>query len=243
MGRHVDPRLAALCLALLSHSAGCVSLPFFKPPSNGGSGASPTAASGAPKGRVDIGELSPAEREVSPEEQQRSVLFAKARLLEADGQPAQAVALYEQLLKSDPQHRDARHRLAVVCAEQGELERADDCFQRLLDEGQASAELHADYGYFCYLVGRPDEAESHLLQAIKLNPALSEAHNNLGLLSASQGQTERALACCVHAGCTLPEARENVRLVQQLELDRAALPEQRSTGSAGCDVGRARIAE
>lgn len=166
-------------------------------------------------GLLGFGEIADPDNAAAPDQQQRSVLFAKARLLEADRQPEQAARLYEQILKSDSKHAAALHRLSVVYAEQGEIEEAEKSFQKALRVDDQNAELHSDYDYFCYLVREWDKAEAHLQRAVELNPSLLAAHNNLGLLAAEQGRPEVAIRHCRDAGCSQDDALHNAMLNQQ----------------------------
>ena len=55
-----------------------------------------------------------------------------------------------------------------------------------------------------------EDAQDHLNRAIKREPKLSRAHNNLGLLLAQQGHVDRALVEFAAAGCSHAEARTNL---------------------------------
>jgi Tfp pilus assembly protein PilF len=203
-------RSTALVVTLLMCTTGCVSIPALNIASNGERTPDPSQQSSVP-GLNDLGESEP-EEPVDPEQQQRSVLFAKARLLETDRQPQPAARLYKEVLQSDPKHAAALHRLAVVHAELGDIEAADDCFQKALRVDDQNAEVHNDYGYFCYLVRRWDDSESHLLRALELNPLLLAAHNNLGLLSAERGDLDLAVRHFRDAGCSPDDAQYNATL-------------------------------
>lgn len=211
-----------------------------KPPAIGAAAAGPKPDLGAAEGRVNVGELAATE-EIDAKEQQRSILFAKARLLEADGQPAKAAANYEAILKLDPRHGPSLHRLAVVRAEQGKIDEADECFQKALQVDAGSAELHSDYGYFCYLVRRWNDAEEHLHQALALDPELQSAHTNLGLLAARRGDAEGAMAHFRRGGCTLEEGRENLALVARLDAERAEVRQETSSGPQDPEAGFASL--
>jgi len=43
------------------------------------------------------------------------------------------------------------------------------------------------------MTGRPDEAEGHLREAIRLEPAFAEAHNSLGIVLARLGRIDEAV--------------------------------------------------
>lgn len=202
---------AALALAVWIGGTGCVTGPAHKLLSRSGQEPQGANANSAAQ-PLDFGAADVSDQAIDPERQQRSVLFAKARLLEADQQPEQAARLYEGILKAEPKDGAALHRLAVVYAQQGEVEAAEDCFRKALRLDDQNAELHGDYGYFCYLVRRWDDAETHLQRAVELNPSLLAAHNNLGLLAAEQGNIDLAIRHCRDAGCTSEDATHNAAL-------------------------------
>ena len=204
---------AALAVTVSICGSGCVTGPVHKLLSDSGQ-ASAEANAGSATQPLNFGDADVPDPVADPEQQQRSVLFAKARLLEADHQPEQAARLYEQILKSEPKHSAALHRLAVVYSEQGEIDGAEKCFQKALRIDDQNADLHSDYGYYCYLVRRWSDAETHLQRAIELNPSLLAAHNNLGLLAAQQGQPELAIRHCRDAGCSPDDALHNTTLNQ-----------------------------
>ncbi len=226
--------------ALLLWGMGCASVPLLHGPSAGHRAARPPSPDSA-VGRVDLTGLTAPDEAVAPEQQRRSVLFARARLLEADHQPLKAARLYSEILEQDPNHAAALHRLAVVSAEQGDVGAADVTFQQALRVGRDNARLHSDFGYLCYLLGRWGEAEEHLLRAIQLDPSLAEAHNNLGLLAARRGETERAIDHCCRAGCTAEDARHNIMLIQSLESE--LLPPAVTEGDTAERAGFARVVD
>lgn len=52
-------------------------------------------------------------------------LFARALALEDQGRPADALAVYRQLLARDPQHADARHNYGLLLARLGRIDEAE----------------------------------------------------------------------------------------------------------------------
>ena len=54
------------------------------------------------------------------------------------------------------------------------------------------------------LLGRVDEAVQHFEEALRLSPDYAEAHNNLAIVRAQQGDFTDALACCDRACAATP---------------------------------------
>lgn len=232
MTRRLDTaiRIHGVLAALLLCGMGCAGVPLLHLPLLSQRAPRPSGTDSA-IGRVDlVGQTLPTER-VDPIQQRKSVLFARARLLEADRQPDKAAGLYRDVLEQDPQHSAAWHRLAVVSAEQGDVDTARDCFQKALRITPESAELHSDYGYFCYLLNRWDESGEHLTRAVMLNPENSLAHTNLGLLAARRGNAASAVQHFRRAGCSVDQAQANVALAKELA----------SAGTASRDITTADV--
>lgn len=230
----------AIAALLLLCGMGCAGAPLLRTPSPS-QRAPRTSEPGSAIGRVDLGGASLPDELVDPIQQRKSVLFARARLLEADRQPDKAAELYQDLLDQDPKHSAAWHRLAVVSAEQGELDAARDSFQQALRIAPENAELHSDYGYLCYLLQQWDEADRHLARAVALNPGFAPAHTNRGLVAARRGQTEIALAHFGRAGCSAEEARENLALAGRLNAADQTVQSPSASDAQAAAVGYARI--
>ena len=77
---------------------------------------------------------------------------------------------------------------------------SDTLFRRALAVTESNPVAHAHYGGWLVEEGRLDEAEPHLLLAVKLFPDYSPSVNNLGMLFFRRGDVERALVCFEAAG-------------------------------------------
>lgn len=71
-------------------------------------------------------------------------------------------------------------------------ERAEQEYRRAINEGQPSASLLNDFGDFCYVQGRLEDAGDHLKRAIQLDPEHGRAPINLALVQAAEGDFESA---------------------------------------------------
>lgn len=145
-----------------------------------------------------------------------------ARLSERHGNIQQAKSIYEAVLTKDDKNALAHQRLAVVAANERQMNLADYHFQQALGCGEPNPELLSDYGYLLYLQHRPNDAEEMLRQAITKDPTNKAARNNLGLVLGEQGRFQESFAQFQMAGETAA-AHANLAYVYSLngELDLA----------------------
>jgi Flp pilus assembly protein TadD len=147
------------------------------------------------------------------------VHVALGRTLEARGEADQAQAAYLKALKEDPARGDAWARLAVLYDRQGRFADSDEAYRKAQVFAGDSPALACNRGYSYYLQRRWTDAESHLRQAIALEPAHARAHNNLGLVLAHTGRDAEALDEFRKAGCSDAEAHVNLGLARAVEGD------------------------
>jgi Tfp pilus assembly protein PilF len=149
--------------------------------------------------------------------QKADVQMAVARSLENQGNTAQAITTYLDVVKKDPARADAYLRLAVLHDLKGDSQSARKFYLTALKRDPNNAELHCDFGYSCYLERNWGEAESHLRRALGINPDCARAHTNLGLLLARTGREQDALVEFHKAGCDDAAAHNNLGFVLTLE--------------------------
>lgn len=112
--------------------------------------------------------------------------FKKAIALHQSGQLAQAQAMYESILRTDPAHADALHYLGVIALQSNDPHRAVHLI------GQAIAVNPGNYGYYMNhgsalnQAAQPEAALSSFDKAIALRPEIADAH-------AMRGNTLQAL--------------------------------------------------
>jgi Tfp pilus assembly protein PilF len=194
---------------LLASAAGCQS---FKSPASWFS--SNLKLPSLPMATEEVEEESP---EIDPVQQKLSFLRAQAELAEQEKNPGAAIQSYESILQVDPKNGEASYRLAVLQAQQGNAAGAEERFQHALKHSEPSAELHNDYGYFCYLQGNLEAAEQQYREATKLSPSFRQAHNNLGLVLAGLGRVHEAEMEFQRAGCNPTEALNNLAFGQLMQ--------------------------
>lgn len=156
---------------------------------------------------------------IDPARRRANLLITRARLAIADGDRDSAVELLEGILERDPVDAVALHLIAVLETQSGDLEAAEAHFHTALDHDSKNPNLVSDYGYFCYLTGRWDDAARYLTTATEIDPELAEAHTNLGMLEARRGNSEAAEDHFLDAGCTEVEVLNNLALARFLEAD------------------------
>lgn len=170
--------------------------------------------------RVQFGEDPVAsETPVDPEQRRDSLFLTKARLSLADGDEETAAKLLGSILESNPDYSEASHLLGVLRARAGDVEAADKHFRAALKADSENAQLNCDYGYFCYLTDRWDDAERYLTRATEIDPTLRQAQTNLGMLEARLGKMESARQHFRDAGCTEAEMLNNLAFARLLEND------------------------
>jgi tetratricopeptide (TPR) repeat protein len=176
---------------------------------------------------IGAGTQEPFADPVDPVRQKNNLLFARGRLLEADQKPEEASKVYEQILETDARHAAALHRLAVLAVQYGKPKTAEERFRDALAAADHAslqtdkqvAQLHSDYGYFCYLQDRRADAEKHLNRALHRDGSLLGAHNNLGILKARKGDLESAKYHFERARRTPAESFSNIAYARMMERD------------------------
>lgn len=144
------------------------------------------------------------------------LMLASAIATENQGQIDQAMATYRQALHFE-ENEVALYRLALLHERRGESKQAQELFQRAVAKNPKSPELLCDAGYSAHLAGDRSLAEQQLRRSIELSPGSPRAHNNLGVVLASQGDFDAAIASFERGGCTAADANSNVGYACLLE--------------------------
>ncbi|MGH7199352.1 MAG: tetratricopeptide repeat protein, partial [Planctomycetaceae bacterium] len=119
----------------------------------------------------------------------------QGRLEEQQGNYDQARAAYSQVLAVHPEHPEAHHRLGVIADKLQQYDTAQRHYQIALRGTPNDPVLLSDMGYSLLLQQRFDESERTLLRAASVSqPPYRKALLNLGLLHATRGDYDRALA-------------------------------------------------
>ena len=141
--------------------------------------------------------------------------ITQARQLERSGQVVEALQRYVRLGEVQPNNALVWHRMAVAYDKVGRQEFAATCYEHALALDPTNAELLCDCGYGRFLRGDMASAEQLCRRALKIDPNMQRAHNNLGLVLAKSGNSTGAIEQFQLAGCDLNQARQNFQLARQ----------------------------
>lgn len=98
------------------------------------------------------------------------------------GTRAEAIAAYDRALQADPQRVDVLLNCGTLYYEDGNLEKASECFQRAVGLDADSALAHFNLGSVLDEIGEPEASRQHLRLALRLHPDYPDAHYNLAFV-------------------------------------------------------------
>jgi Tfp pilus assembly protein PilF len=148
--------------------------------------------------------------------QEADMQIALGRVAERRGAFDEAMFAYKEALKRDKHRADAYQRLAILYDRQADFHQSADMYKMALAIDPGNADIFCDMGYSLFLQRRWAESEQNLKQAIAIQPSHARAHNNLGLVLASNHRDEEALAEYRKAGNTDAEAHANLAVIMTL---------------------------
>lgn len=111
---------------------------------------------------------------------QSQSLFFRAVALHQAGQLNDAEALYEEVIKHEPNHAHALHLLGVLKAQSDKPELAVELISRAIAIDATNAHFFTHCGNALRALNRFDEALSHHDRALALSPDAAESHYNRG---------------------------------------------------------------
>lgn len=122
----------------------------------------------------------------------------------------EAVAAYDQALRIKPGDTVALHNKGVALRMYQHPNEALECYQQI-KEGDKIAELRLNRGCAYADLLELEKSETEFLQAIQLNPALTDAHENLNKLYWEIGEKDKVMQSYTAAGLTQADS-EQMRL-------------------------------
>ena len=118
----------------------------------------------------------------------------KALALQQAGQRAQAKSLYEEILRSHPEHFDALQLLALIVSELNRFDEAESLYLKALRIRPNSAGVHVNYGTMLHRLKRFEAAVASYDRALALDPKLAVAYTNRGVALGQLGRFEESVA-------------------------------------------------
>lgn len=101
-------------------------------------------------------------------------------------------AMGETLL-SEAEQPFFRKDIAMACILIGQMDRAKELLEGLLNDGIEDAVTYGRLATVCLITGEYDDAERHFQEAVRREPGRAEWHNNLGGVLVRQQRLEEAL--------------------------------------------------
>ena len=114
-----------------------------------------------------------------------------------EGKIAEAEAVYLDILKSDPEHAQARHMVGVVCLQRGQAPEAERHFRQAISLDDKQASFHSNLGNALSAQNRIEEAYSSFKMAIDLNPQNVAALSNAATALLSMRRASEAKSLCM----------------------------------------------
>jgi hypothetical protein len=111
---------------------------------------------------------------------------ALATVLARRGQLDESLAQSREAVRLNSEDSYAWVNMANVLAIKGDRAGALAAYKKALEIEPDNPDVHGDFGVFLLLQGRPDAAEAHLIEALRINPALVQARRTLDGLRRSQ---------------------------------------------------------
>ncbi len=115
------------------------------------------------------------------------------------GDLARAGALYAEVLRAEPRHRDALHLLGVLQVQSRQVESGIELIRQSLQVDPQQAGAQMNLGNALRDLSRPAEALASFEAALRLSPRFAEAFYNRGNALADLGRLEEACSSYEHA--------------------------------------------
>jgi tetratricopeptide (TPR) repeat protein len=123
-----------------------------------------------------------------------SALLQQAREHHQAGRLAEALAMYEQILSTDPQNDQALHLLGLVHFQLKQFTPAAECFRRSIEVNSNVPESHYNLGLALASANDADGAIRAFEKAIALRPGDARSFNSLGTALLSRNRLSEAIA-------------------------------------------------
>ncbi|MEQ1636042.1 MAG: tetratricopeptide repeat protein [Methylococcales bacterium] len=123
-----------------------------------------------------------------------NLMQSMTKLYQKMAKPEEAIALYDQLLKINPDNKLNLNNFAALTAEtSSDPKRLSEAFELIKAFKDAKEPTFLDtYGWLSYLNGQLDDAVSSLEKVVQLQPEFAEFNYHLGMAYAAKGRNEEA---------------------------------------------------
>ncbi len=116
-------------------------------------------------------------------------LLALATRYAGQNRLSEAIAMFREVLRREPNNVSAHNNLAVCLKSQGQTKQALEEFKQAIANNPTRPELYNNLALSYMALGQYTEAEEALFSALRLGPDLADSHRNLGLCMSHQGQS------------------------------------------------------
>jgi protein O-mannosyl-transferase len=123
-----------------------------------------------------------------------SIYNSLGAALELAGQKNEALLLYDQAIKIEPQFQPAQYNLGMALLRRGWPEKAREHLAVAVKLTPDDARAHYALGSALAGTGNRDEAIVQFTETLRLDPGSADAHSQLALIFLQQGKTNGALA-------------------------------------------------
>ncbi len=134
-----------------------------------------------------------------------------------------AAEAFKNILQVDPKNVDAIEQLADIYSRMKFFDESLDLYQQLLRRFPYNAAYHRDIGAVMYELDMTEEAEQHLLEALRIAPGDSAALLFLGLVYFKRRLLGMAVQTLRDSLKNSPDQPEVVQLIEQIEIIRAEI--------------------
>jgi tetratricopeptide (TPR) repeat protein len=125
--------------------------------------------------------------------------FEKAVEAHRQGRPAEAEALYREVLAQNPNHADAIHMLGLLYHQKGDRATAAQLIERAIILLPGNPMAYSNLAEVKRCLGQPQEAEKLCRQALTMNPQMTAAYVNLALAMHQTGRASEGLPHALRA--------------------------------------------
>lgn len=136
---------------------------------------------------------------------------------------ARVEKMLTEALNSNPNSSSARYFMGILRKQQGRIEDSIAEFEQTLKLNPSHANAHAQLGHSLIFLGRPGEAEKHILRAIRIgprDPTISSWYFMAGQADIYLGRYKQAIAWLEKAAALNPDsARVQIHLAAAYLLD------------------------